>query len=137
MPLGPSRQYYQPGSQGARPRVVPGLTGGPGYVSQMAPQTQTNQQPQRQATQTPQNQSTQIGNTQASPLAFPQRPPGPAFNALDEQTQEVPSPFPNPNLQYGTHDTGYGWTNVDLNDAHAHGYDLDPEGIYVFSDTPF
>ena len=141
MPLGAnSRSYYQQGSQGMRPRTVAGLTGGPGYVNtQPQLQSQNNySQPQRQAAHT-QNPSTQIGTSQASPLAFPQRPPGPSLGALNDQSQSDGdnSQFANPNLQYGTHDTGYGWTNVDFDDAHAHGYDLAPEGIYVFNDLPF
>ena len=140
MPLGPSsRSYYQQGSQGMRPRTVAGLTGGPGYVTtQPQSQSQTYTLPQRQAAHT-QSPSTQIGASQASPLAFPQRPPGPSLSALDEPKQrddEHPQ-FANPNLQYGSHDTGYGWTNVDFDDAQAYGYDLAPEGMYVFNDLPF
>ena len=138
MPMSPFvRPYYQ---QGARPKVVQGLTGGPGYIShQPQPQSQVNPQPRGQAPQNSQTQSTQIGKTQANPLAFPQRPPGPVLGAMDEQTHVEGEnvTFANPNLQYGSHDYGYGWTNADLNDAHAHGYDTAPEGVFVYSDLPF
>ena len=79
-----------------------------------------------------------MGHSKPSPLAFPQRPPGPALGALSEPLAEGESmPFANPNLQYGTHDMGYGWTNVDETDAHAQGYDLSPEGIFVYTDAHF
>ena len=132
-----TRPFYQ---QGARPKVVQGLTGGPGYVlNQPQTQSQVNPQPNGQAQQNLQSQSTQIGKTQANPLAFPQRPPGSVLGAMEEQTQGEGESvnFANPNLQYGSHDNGYGWTGADLNDAYAHGYDMAPEGVFVYSDLPF
>ena len=139
MPLSSSRSY-QSASYGARPRVVPGLTGGPGYASAPQPsfQSYANPQPQRPAAQNLPSQSTQVGN-RPSPLALPQRPPGPVFNAMSDSpgTQETPEQFANPNLQYGAHDLGHGWTNADLNDAVSHGYDAAPEGMFVYSDMPF
>ena len=133
MPLSQdSRSYYQ---QGARPKIVQGLTGGPRYVSQLpAPQAQ----PQRQASTKTNFQSTQMDKTKPSPLAFPQRPPGTMLNAMDTvQCEGSPTQFANPSLQYGTHDTGYGWTDVSYDDALSHGYDPSPEGVYVYSDMPF
>ena len=134
-----TRPFTQQASYGVRPRVVQGLTGGPGYVaaSQVPSQPQV-PQPQRPASQNLPNQSTQIGQTQASPLTFPQRPPGPAIGAMSEtETQDKPEQFANPNLQYGYHDTGHGWTGMDYEDAHSQGYDLAPEGMFVYSDLPF
>ena len=144
MPMDPFvRPYYQQGSYGARPRVVPGLTGGPGYVTNQPPPRFPEQRPQPQKLASP-NQaeqagpSPQIGSGQASPLAFPQRPPGPAIGAMEEPPKDETDPkFANPNLQFGTHDTGFGWVGNDLNDATTHGYDEHPEGMYVFSDAPF
>ena len=79
-----------------------------------------------------------------SSLALPQRPPGPALGSMeerretrDDESTDVKSPFANPHIQHGQFDTGYGWTGVDLNDAVAHGYDLAPEGMFVYSDLPF
>ena len=73
----------------------------------------------------------------SGPLAFPQRPPGPALGALDDQKlEETEVKFmANPNLQYGSHDSGHGWTDIGLNGAE--GYDFAPEGMYVYSDMPF
>ena len=134
-----TRPFTQQGSYGVRPRVVQGLTGGPGYVAaSQAPMQSQAPQSQRPASQNLPNQSTQIGQTQASPLTFPQRPPGPAIGAMSEsETQDRPEQFANPHLQYGSHDMGLGWSGIDYEDAHAQGYDLAPEGMFVYSDLPF
>ena len=138
------RPYYQQSPYGARSRVVPGLTGGPGYVSNQPAPRSTDQGPQPQRLASP-NQadqaspSPQIGQNQASPLAFPQRPPGNPIGAMEEpdQTESEPPQFVNPNLRYGSHDDGHGWVGNDLNDPSTYGYDMHPDGIYVFSDAPF
>ena len=139
MPLSSSRSYV-PASYGTRPRVVPGLTNGPGYVAtpQASYGNQGNPQPQRSAPQNLSTQSTQIG-TRPNLLSLPQRPPGPSFSAMSEPSagQDRPEQFANPNLQYGAHDLGHGWTNADVDDAISHGYDAAPEGMYVYSDMPF
>ena len=135
----PSSRTYVPGSYATRPRIVPGLTGGPGYVAnpQAAFTSQSNPQPQRSNPQNLPNQSTQIGGR--SNPNFPQRPPGPVFNAMGDSnaSQERLDQFANPNLQYGSHDLGHGWTYADVNDAVSHGYDAAPEGMFVYSDMPF
>ena len=81
---------------------------------------------------------------QTSPLALPQRPPGPQISAIedrvrssDDMRQADCANWANPNLQPGSFDTGFGWTTTDFNDAAMRGYDMAPEGAYVFSDMPF
>ena len=152
MPLNTFNRPYYPQNQsyqGARPRIAAGLTGGPGYVtSQPALQSQANSQTspqgnaqaQRPAQNYSSSQSTQMGSS--SCLTLPQRPPGPAMGSMEERREssestDVKSSFPNPHIQHGQFDAGYGWTGLDLNDAVAHGYDLAPEGMYVYSDLPF
>ena len=134
-----ARPQYQYQSQAPRPRVVPGLTGGPGYLShQPTPITQQGHQPQRLAQETYTNPSPQIGPNRASSQGQTQAS-GPVLAAAEdcEQKHDTQAPFANPNLQYGYYDAGYGWTGTDLNDASAQGYDLAPDGVYVYSDMPF
>ena len=141
-----NRPFYQ-GSQGFRPRVTPGLTGGPGYVNQQgSQQTQNPVAPQQRLFDPNQSSSTQMNRDkdQTSPLALPQRPPGPQLSAVeDKQGSSEDSRradhanWANPNLQSGCFDTGFGWTTTDFNDAAMCGYDMAPEGAYVFSDMPF
>ena len=138
MPLSPFvRPFYQ-GASATRPKTVAGLTGGPGYVTNQPAQAPVTQ-PQKPVQRTTQVPSTQMAYPQTGPLSFPQRPPGPTLGAMGDQSQASgdTASFPNPNLQYGSHDTGYGWTSVDETDAQAHGYDLSPDGIFVYSDMPF
>ena len=137
MPMNPFvRPYYQ-GSSATRPKVVSGLTGGPGYVTHQPATPQMNQT-QGTVPQT-QSQSTQMANSRPSPLAFPQRPPGTTLGALSDPpvSSGDSAQFANPNLQYGSHDLGHGWTNMDVADAQAYGYDPSPDGFFVYTDAPF
>ena len=144
----PARGYYPSYNRfaGSRPQVLQGLTGGPGFVThQPTPLAQTaqpaNASQARQAAQ-PAN----AGQARPSrPNQISQDPntlgaAAPAMGAIDggeNKTETFELTFPNPNLQFGSTDTGYGWTHNDLNDASEQGYDLHPDGVYVFSDMPF
>ena len=57
---------------------------------------------------------------------------GDAGGGESEQAQ-----FANPHLQYGFSDTGFGWTGCNLAEAQNYGYDIDPSGVYAYSDMPY
>ena len=78
----------------------------------------------------------------SAPLApsAPLGPAAPTVGAMEGQgrgegAREVC--FPNPNLQYGTHDVGYGWVDCDINEATELGYDMTPEGVCGYADNQY
>ena len=104
MPRGPFvRPYYQ-GSSSVKPKVVTGPTN-PGSVTHQP----TRDQVVHQQRPVPlfQGQSTQMAHPRTVPLSFPQNPPGSAPSAFSGPTH----------VEYGLHDAGQGWTNVDQADG--------------------
>ena len=130
----PYGRYTVPGSQ-----IAPGLTGGPGFV--------TNQPTPNYAGQTGQtarvNQGLSLFNPQTGKVndsKDSKEASVPNLGAVEGQAESEGASggsFANPHLQWGASDTGYGWSGENLNDAVAYGYDQHPEGMYVFSDLPF
>ena len=131
-------QYNRP--TGIRPQgVVPGLTGGPGFVTrQPAPAyskqaNQTDQSNQKSAN----TQNIEKGRTDTNQRAPSQRPPTPAIGVVEE-SEDAPkeSAFPNPHLQYGAIDQGHGWVEMDSYETNGLEYDTHPEGAYFYSPGP-
>ena len=100
MPRGPFvRPYYQ-GSGAVESKVAGGLTI-PGSVTHQP----TRDQVVHQQRPVPlfKGQSTQMADPRTVPLPLPQDPPGSAPSASSGPTH----------VEYGLHDAGRGWTNVD------------------------
>ena len=134
-----SRSYPQyPKTPFNRPRLVPGLTGGPGYMSHLP--TPFGHQGQTAGQTQAQNPS----NVQTKP-AESAKPPGevpvPTLGAMSEgnadRGESEQAQFANPHLQYGFNDTGFGWTGCNLSEAQNYGYDIDPSGVYAYSEMPY
>ena len=104
MPRGPFvRPCYQ-GSSSVEPKVVTGPTN-PGSVTHQPTWDQVVQQ--QRPVPLFQGQSTQMAHPRTVPLSFPQNPPGSAPGAFSGPTH----------VEYGLHDAGQGWTNVDQADG--------------------
>ena len=104
MPRGPFvRPYYQ-GSGAVESKVAGGLTI-PGSVTHQP----TRDQVVHQQRPVPlfKGQSTQMADPRTVPLPLPQDPPGSAPSASSGPTH----------VEYGSHDAGQSWTNVDQADA--------------------
>ena len=143
MPLqNPSSYFPQYGRfSGPRPNITPGITSGPGYVTnQYVPTAQGQGRQTARPVQGP-NLSSDMNKLQLNDKTGPQSATAETVGAMEGKEPEGGNPenvyFPNPNLLYGSTDLGYGWTGTDVTDAEQYGYDLNPTGLYAFSDTPF
>ena len=144
MPLqNPNTYFPQYGrSSGPRPNITPGLTNGPGYVTnQYIPVAQGQGRQAVRPAQGPNNLSSDMGKLQMTDKTGPQGATAATVGAMEGNEIDGGNPensyFPNPNLQFGNTDLGYGWTGNDVMDADQYGYDLSPNGLYAFSDPPF
>ena len=53
------------------------------------------------------------------------------MDVTDQEQMNNEHVFPNPNLQYGSTDWGYGWTEMQQGDWD---YEQHPEGMYAFTE---
>ena len=132
-------RYSVPGSQ-----IAPSLTGGPGFLTNQPTPNQPTPNYANQMGQTARVNQGFLFNPQTGKTndqkADPKQASGPNMAALEGQVDGEGASggsFANPHLQWGSSDTGYGWTGENLNDAVSYGYDQHPEGMFVYSDLPF
>ena len=70
----------------------------------------------------------------------PNPPTAPTVAAMEGKGQEEDArdkSFPNPNLQHGAHDVGYGWVDCEINEAVEQGYDVMPDGVRSYGDSQY
>ena len=128
----PSFRSYYPNQNrfaGARPQFTSGLSGGPGYVTHQ-PATANQRTLFKPNGQTDRPALEQQGAQGAS---------GPVLAAVEgrEEGKFDQMSFPNPNLQCGSYDFGQGWVGDEASEAVGQGYELQPEGVFVYSEMPF
>ena len=126
------RSYYPNLNRfaGSRPQYMPGLSGGPGYVTHQPalagqralfkPNGQTDKPALEQKQEAQGASGTVVG----------------AVEARDDGNIDQIS-FPNPNLQAGSYDFGQGWVGDEGSEAASLGYEPQPDGVFVYSEVPF
>ena len=129
------RPYYSQFNRVPRHQgIVPGLTGGRGYVT-------------RHPAPVPRSQAVyNSGPASSGPIERGQQAVGDmagkketavdskVIGALDQGEQiELSQSFPNPHLQYGLMDNGFGWVDYGLNE----GMQEQPDGLYAIDESHF
>ena len=138
MPLAnsPTRPYSQYRPTGYRPQnVTPGLTNGPGYIT--TPQRSYTNNPYPYARNAPDPFGSRMGRQLVDVKDPTQGASATSMGAMGTQggssgakseNSQADVSFPNPHVQWGTYDVGYGWVGSELNEATEMGYDMTPEG---------